>query len=792
MEEDSTMNDYEVNSTIHEEDSVFSNLFEAESSSVNKPCSSWYNSRMIETDEGEICWIPEVEEDVRPVKGQVFDTIDDCIEMYERYAYQAGFDTRLSTQKKTNSGVVRLKYILCNKEGKPQGVSIDTLNHENSGKRVRISSLQVTGCEAHVIFKLIEGRQSYILDEFQEKHNHQLNSVEHRHLSRRQRKLGISEMTFINKVSTSNIGATRAHHIYSNMLGSYKNTHGTVNDFKNYKNKINCFISSSDAQMLVNRMENRREHVPNFTFEYKVKDNSELECMFWADETTKANFKEFGDIISFDATYRTNRYNMMFVPFTGIDNHKKTVSIGAGMLRDETTDSYVWLLKAFLDTFGSQPKMVVTDQDAAMKKAVALVGKRMFDNTDFKKKFNDIVWNISLSTKTFEKRWAEIMKEFKLEEHPWFMHMYDIRSTWIPAYFTDLPMSGLMRTTSRSESENSFFSNFTSGGAMLIQFMMSYESAMERQGSRLEVLDHQTHNKRPPLQTPLLIEEHACNVYTRTIFLLVQKEIYLGSWRCSRHSVTSGMQGCDVIVVKEIREVKKNIQKVVVGKKKDKNVEVVEDIKIVDPEEAEDETENETGMGSTTKTVEKVYTFQSLHVQQIPEKYILRRWKKDLIPPGMRTRRYIGEGASSEECERMGNELHFMVDVCVDILQKDEEKLSHFVEKVRALKDEIEAAHSNSRSNDHDEAIERFLGVTKPSNNDVQNPPVLPYKGCGKDSRFKSLNEKVTEKYLKPKRKCRKCGTLTSDHDARNCEKKKAEKAKAEAVAQALEKLEKK
>ena len=63
----------------------------------------------------------------------------------------------------------------------------------------------------------------------------------------------------------------------------------------------------------------------------------------------------------------------MFVPFTGIDNHKKTVSIGAGMLRDETTDSYVWLLKAFLDTFGSQPKMVVTDQDAAMKMAIALI-----------------------------------------------------------------------------------------------------------------------------------------------------------------------------------------------------------------------------------------------------------------------------------------------------------------------------------------------------------------------------------------------------------------------------------
>jgi len=64
---------------------------------------------------------------------------------------------------------------------------------------------------------------------------------------------------------------------------------------------------------------------------------------------------------------------MMFVPFTAIDNHKKTVSVGAGLLSDETAESYVWLLQAFVKAFGGQPRMVVTDQDAAMKKAVSTV-----------------------------------------------------------------------------------------------------------------------------------------------------------------------------------------------------------------------------------------------------------------------------------------------------------------------------------------------------------------------------------------------------------------------------------
>ncbi|GKC71374.1 hypothetical protein Tco_1117257 [Tanacetum coccineum] len=35
--------------------------------------------------------------------------------------------------------------------------------------------------------------------------------------------------------------------------------------------------------------------------------NSELVAMFWADEVAKFNYKEFGDIVSFDATFNSNK-----------------------------------------------------------------------------------------------------------------------------------------------------------------------------------------------------------------------------------------------------------------------------------------------------------------------------------------------------------------------------------------------------------------------------------------------------------------------------------------------------
>ncbi|XP_074292506.1 uncharacterized protein LOC141619388 [Silene latifolia] len=49
------------------------------------------------------------------------------------------------------------------------------------------------------------------------------------------------------------------------------------------------------------------------------------------------------------------------------------------------------------------------------------------------------------------------MIDYNLVEHEWFSDLYDIREQWIPAYFKDVFMSGFMRVTSRSESENSFF-----------------------------------------------------------------------------------------------------------------------------------------------------------------------------------------------------------------------------------------------------------------------------------------------------------------------------------------------
>ncbi|CAI9299897.1 unnamed protein product [Lactuca saligna] len=64
---------------------------------------------------------------------------------------------------------------------------------------------------------------------------------------------------------------------------------------------------------------------------------------------------------------------MVFVPLTRIDIHKKCVTFGVGLLSKEDIDSYTWLLKSFLKAFGKQPILLLSDEDLAMKNAIANV-----------------------------------------------------------------------------------------------------------------------------------------------------------------------------------------------------------------------------------------------------------------------------------------------------------------------------------------------------------------------------------------------------------------------------------
>ncbi|GJQ98158.1 FAR1-related sequence 5-like protein [Tanacetum coccineum] len=540
-----------------------------------------------ETPGGSIYWEPHVQGIPIPVEGTYYDTVDEAIDMYTKYAQMGGFEIKKSGQRLTKSGAVKHKYTMCNREGVP-------------------------------------------------------------------------------------------------------------------------------------------------------KENSELVAMFWADEVAKCNYKEFGDIVSFDATFNSNKYNMKFVPFIGIDNHGKCVTLGSGMLLLEDTTSYTWLPKAFINAFTKKPTMIVTYQDGAMKRAIKAVFtkakhklcmwhimqkipskicKEIYDETDFKDRFDKIVWNMFIEPLKFEEKWAKLIEDFGLQNHKWMTKMFNLREIWILAYFIDSPLFGLMRTTSRSKSKNSFFKSFTSPGATLVSFMMSYESAMERQRYRQKALNFKTIDAAPKCETMLAIERHAARVYTRTIFLLVQTEIIEGCWSCTIQDLKIN-EGCETVIIRDKK---------------------LNDNRALNTKKGKDQ---EKKIGTVTETMRDYKVLRIIEdgsvnrdINVIPKQYILRRWTRDIIPPDLRRQR-----------NRYG--------------KKYEGKMGAFVEKLKVLMEEVKADVPNPPSRNTRDVIGGIFSISKPNQIVVQNPTNVVNKG----ERLKSEREKALKVRAKKLKVCGYFKEKTNEH----------------------------
>lgn len=70
-----------------------------------------------------------------------------------------------------------------------------------------------------------------------------------------------------------------------------------------------------------------------------------------------------------------HRYKLVLVPFTGVDNHKRCITFGAGLIAQENTDSYEWLLTSFKTVMGATPRCAITDEDPALKVAVPKINR---------------------------------------------------------------------------------------------------------------------------------------------------------------------------------------------------------------------------------------------------------------------------------------------------------------------------------------------------------------------------------------------------------------------------------
>ncbi|KAJ9560785.1 hypothetical protein OSB04_005945 [Centaurea solstitialis] len=694
-------------------------------------------------------WVPNPSGEVRISVGDEFPTIDEADAAYRRYADVVG------------------------REGIPAPKEYDTLNLRPGQHKVRNSSVKRTGCKACIKFRRRKADARYVVYKFEERHNHRLYNVHDKRFARSRRQLKYTDYRNIYNASSSSFGGSKSHTIQSALKGGVEYVGASELDYKNARRDMILHVGKKDAHMLVSVFTKRKKAVPDFFFEYKIEKN-ELQALFWVDEISKMNYKEFGDTVSFDATYRTNRHAMNFIPFIAIDNHKRSVVVGSALISHENTPNFTWVLQAFVRAHNSQPRFVITDQCLGMKEAIPEVlteskhrlcawhimkkipqEVKTLDATNyeaFKKRIKRIVWSTHIEPAEFEEEWCKIIDDYALHGNDWLADKFSIREAWISAYYKNDPMSGLMRTTSRSESSHAYFRLFASFKNDFVRFLRAFDSAIEKQRNKHSCLEFANRHTYPRCLTPLPIERHASEVYTKTVFNDVQKEIHKALYFCGLH--VNSEEG-DIVRYVVTHKNRKMVTKV--------SYQVTHNV-VANTFDCQ--CNLFTRIGILCRHVFKILLNNGDN--KIPNAYIVRRWTRALVPVQVQAAksRY---GEIDIEKEASINGLYSDIDVIVSCVRNDKRAFQEVREAVGELKKKYGAVHYfGNTAKDRAEALRECYGVDPPKHPALMPPSGICNKGSGTGKRLKGALEEAFEKSTRAKRLCRLCNKH-AHHDSRNC-----------------------
>jgi hypothetical protein len=114
-------------------------------------------------------------------------------------------------------------------------------------------------------------------------------------------------------------------------------------------------------------------------------------------------------------------------------------------------------------------------------------------------------------------RWKTIIEKYHLESNEWLQGRYEICKSWIPVYFRDIWLGGILWTTSRPESAISFFNHFIGRKLALVEFCIRFNTTLKCQRQEELMDDNTSQYTQPTLFTSWEIEKHVGFVYTHEI-----------------------------------------------------------------------------------------------------------------------------------------------------------------------------------------------------------------------------------------------------------------------------------
>ena len=109
----------------------------------------------------------------------------------------------------------------------------------------------------------------------------------------------------------------------------------------------------------------------------RKRDGSDIvRDIFWAHPDSIKLLNIFPIVLVMDSTYKTNKYRQPLFEIVGMTSTELTFVVAFAYMESEQTDSFCWVLEKLKELFVQKdlrPKVILTDRDLALMKAVEIV-----------------------------------------------------------------------------------------------------------------------------------------------------------------------------------------------------------------------------------------------------------------------------------------------------------------------------------------------------------------------------------------------------------------------------------
>lgn len=486
------------------------------------------------------------EEEVSPVteicnEHSLVDTTvrseEDAFELYNDYAYKLGFSVRKGRQKcKAGSGIKYLKQFTCYKEGKK-------CDRRNVNKCYSKADVR-TNCKAMIEFRLNE-KGGWTVSKHVTNHNHELCPANQKHLMRSQRTATKNHVGNFQEMKDSGISIVDDLTVLKKRVEGSSFADFTSRDVYNSLRSVKSKdLDGEDTNALIQIFRWRTENEDDFYFDFEVDCNSSLCSFFWRDGRMKSDYDLFGDLLVYDTTYRTNKYEMICSPFVGMDNHCRNIMFGCGFLKSEKTESFIWLFNTFLKSMkGKHPITLMSNESVAMAAATGVVFPEtrhrlciwhisenskqhlmgLRSKEDFVKLFNHVLKHTD-TVSEFEFHWKRLMDNFCCHNDKWLNNLYNMREKWCPAFNKDFFSGGIL-SSQRSEATHHAIFRRLSKTSTLCDFYRIFVEVISEWRSNENMEDfpcNQGHVEMALPNSKLL--QHANGIYTIEAYLLFEEQ----------------------------------------------------------------------------------------------------------------------------------------------------------------------------------------------------------------------------------------------------------------------------